>query len=103
MTGGKPTTMKHNKHFYKLEVKKILKISINIGTSKGRMLVYENEKSFNWKPIKNVLTKTSIPKGRKITKKKVLKLKSWDDWNDDDLDILKKISSNTRLRSVIQL
>jgi hypothetical protein len=47
MTGGKPTTTKHTKRFHKLEEKKILKTLVNMGTRKGRMLVYENEKLFN--------------------------------------------------------
>ena len=69
--GGKPiNTKKKKNHFHKLEVKKILKTLINMGTRQGRMLVFENEKSFNWKPIKKVLKKISIPKGRKRTKKK---------------------------------
>ena len=84
------------KRFHELEVKKILKTLINMGTRKGRMLVYENEKSFNRKPMKKVLKKISIPKGRKRTKKKVVTLKSKEDWNDDELDILENISSNTQ-------
>jgi len=95
--GGKPVnTKKKMKRFHELEVKKILKTLINMGTRKGRMLVYENEKSFNRKPMKKVLKKISIPKGRKRTKKKVVTLKSKEDWNDDELDILENISSNTQ-------
>ena len=95
--GGKPVnTKKKIKRFHKLEVKKILKTLINMGTCKGRMLVYENEIPFNRKPMKEVLKKISIPKGRKRTKKKVVTLKSKEDWNDDELDILENISSNTQ-------
>ncbi len=74
--GGKPTTMKKKKkRVHKLEVKKILKTLINMGTRKGRILVYENAKPFKWKPIKKVPKKKPKPKGRKRIKKKVVKLK----------------------------
>ena len=67
-----------------------------MGTRKGRMLVYENAKPFNWKPIKKVRKKIPKPMGRKRTKKKVVKLKKKEDWTDDELDTLENISSNTQ-------
>ena len=95
--GGKPTSMKKKKkQFHKLEVKTILKTLINMGTRKGRILVYENIKPFNWKPIKKVPKKIPKPRGRKRIKKKVVKLKKKEDWTDDELDILENISSNTQ-------
>ena len=78
--GSKPVnTKKKKKRFHKLEVKKILKTLINLRTRQGRMLVYENEKSFNWKPIKKVLKKTLILKRRKRIKTNEVKLKSKED------------------------
>ena len=69
--GGKPVnTKKKIKRFHKLEVKKILETLINMGTRKGRMLVYENEKLFNWKPMKKVLKKYQYQKDVKEPRKK---------------------------------
>ena len=78
--GGEPTTTKKKKkRFHKLEVKKILKTLIKMGTRKGRILVYENAKPFNWKPIKKVPKKIPKPKGRRRIKNKVVKLKKKED------------------------